>query len=53
MNDRLSNTWEFFAASRMKEDGVPAEPIGHTRHGGLGAVKRTRDLSVSGASGKT
>ena len=46
VDDRLIQLRDVFQASRMKKDGVASEPLGHAGDARLGALGRTRDLTM-------
>ena len=41
------------SASRMEQDGVSSQALGHPGNGGLGTVSRAGDLAMSGARDKS
>jgi hypothetical protein len=49
VDERLAQRGEISKASSMKQNCVPAQPLGHPRDRGLCAVIRPCDLAVSGA----
>ena len=44
--------WELCVAARVKQERVPAESIGLAGDGGLGAMERACELSMTGARGE-